>query len=96
LIKKIDDASWDNKIQDIHMKMKMANKDHYDSMKLYSEGRSTKDIFNKIKELNHEAPMAFYNSRTAICVDATGSMSVVFPKVIQVLQNAMPDIYQAI
>lgn len=37
-----------------------------------------------------------YLSKTAICIDATASMNDVFPKLIQVIQGAIPDIYEVI
>ena len=65
-------------------------------MKLYSAGSTVDKIFQNIKELNHEPPIMSYNSKTAICIDATGSMGSVLPKVIQVVQGAIPDIYKTI
>ena len=65
-------------------------------MKLYSAGSTVDQIFQNIKELNHEPPIMSYNSKTAICIDATGSMGSVLPKVIQVVQGAIPDIYKTI
>ena len=65
-------------------------------MGLYSSGTTVDKIFLNIKELNHEAETTIYNSKTAIAIDATGSMSAVLPKVIQVVQGAIPDIYKTI
>lgn len=36
------------------------------------------------------------NLKTAICVDGTGTMGDSLPKVIQVINNALPDIYKII
>jgi hypothetical protein len=45
---------------------------------------------------NLERPFVKYVSRTVIGIDATGSMSNVFSKLIDVIQKSLPFIYQAI
>ena len=65
-------------------------------MKTYSSRATTNIIFENLRSLNEQIALTQCNSKTAICIDATGSMSAVFPKVIQVVNGAMPDIYKAI
>lgn len=36
--------------------------------------------------------MKLINSKTAICIDGTGSMSSTFDKIVAVIQNAIPAI----
>jgi hypothetical protein len=53
-------------------------------------------IFQNIQKLNHELPIMKKNLKTAICVDGTVTMGNSLPKVIQVINNALPDIYKII
>ena len=46
--------------------------------------------------LNEEPELSCIRSRTAICIDGTGSMSLVFNKVKQVVSGAIPDIFEAL
>jgi hypothetical protein len=65
-------------------------------MKYYSSGTTIEMIFEIINELNHEPSIMSYNLKTAICIDATGSMAAVLPKVIEVVKDAIPEIYKTI
>lgn len=53
-------------------------------------------ILQNIQKLNIELPLTKKISKTAICIDGTISMQIVLPKVLQVIDNALPDIYKII
>ncbi len=65
-------------------------------MDLYSAGTKVDAILQNIQKLNYETPLTKCASKTAICIDATSSMADVLPKVIQVINGALPDIYKII
>ena len=78
--------------------MKEADKIHENNTLIYSSGATTDKIFKNLLKLNYQQPLVLRKAtcKFTICIDATGSMGAVFPKVIQVALNAMPDIYQTI
>ena len=79
------------------IKINAANSEHENSLKIYeSEKPSIDEIMKNLLTLNEEPELSCIKSKTVICIDGTGSMSLVFDKVKQVVSGAVPDIYLAL
>ncbi len=63
---------------------------------MYTSNPKLESVLSNLFNLNVQPEIKKANSKTAICIDGTGSMSDVFPKVVEVVKNAIPDIYEVI
>lgn len=78
---------------DIRAKIVAANKEHDENTSLYTSNPALDKVLRNLYNLNVQPEIKRANSKTAICIDGTVSMAEVFPRVVTVVQNAIPDIY---
>ena len=79
IIREKDDNYWHAKMVDIRAKIVAANKQHDENTTLYTSSPKLENVLNNLYNLNVQPEIKKANSKTAICIDGTGSMSAVFP-----------------
>ncbi len=79
IIREKDDNYWHAKMVDIRAKIVAANKQHDENTTLYTSSPGMENVLKNLYDLNVQPEIKRANSKTAICIDGTGSMSAVFP-----------------